>query len=71
MAAMRGPRVQVGSATWIADERKTAVDIAKSEADEFAFSARNDFDWLNEHMADVFNENDMSVSTLPRLFTLS
>lgn len=61
MAAMRGPRVQVGSATWIADERTTAVQFAQSEADEFAFSARNDFDWLNEHMADVFNENDMFV----------
>jgi hypothetical protein len=68
--AMRGPRVQVGSATWIAEERATAVDIAKSEADEFSFSARNDFDWLNEHMADVFNENDMFVFRPPALVDL-
>lgn len=59
MAAMRGKRVPVGSASWIADERASALSFAQSEVDEFAFSVHNDIDWLNEHMADVFNENEM------------
>lgn len=61
MAAMRGPRVQVGSADWITEERASALNVAQSEAEEFSFSVRNDLDWLNEHMADVFNENAMCV----------
>ncbi|ROT40713.1 hypothetical protein SODALDRAFT_291070 [Sodiomyces alkalinus F11] len=64
MAAMRGSRVPVGSATWIADERASALSFAQAEVQEFAFSARNDIDWLNEHMADVFNENQINVAEI-------
>jgi len=35
------------------------MNIAESEVEEFTFSVRNDFDWLNEHMAEVFGENQM------------
>ena len=65
MAAMRGSRLPVGSAAWIAEERDTARQIARSEVDEFAYSARNDFEWLNEHMAEIFNENEMYVVAEP------
>jgi hypothetical protein len=65
MAAMRGSRLAVGSAPWVAEERSSAQQIAQSEVEEFHFSARNDFEWLNEHMAEIFNENEMSVG-LPR-----
>lgn len=58
MAAMRGPRLQVGTAAWIAEERSSALQIADSEVEEFTYSARNEFDWLNEHMAGIFNENE-------------
>ena len=58
MAAMRGgPRVAVGSAAWIADERSTTLQMTKSEVEEFSFSARNELEWLNEHMAEIFSEN--------------
>lgn len=57
MAMRRGPRLQVGSAAWIAEERESALNIVHSEIDEFSFSARNEIDWLNEHMADMFSEN--------------
>ena len=55
MAAARS-RVQapVGSSKWIYDERKQADDIVQQEAEEFGFSARNDMEWLNEHMAEIF-----------------
>lgn len=59
MAAARGPRLQVGSAAWIAEERSSALQIAQTEVDEFSYSARNELDWLNEHMAGIFNENEM------------
>lgn len=59
MAAMRGSRLPIGSSAWITEERTSALQIAESEVEEFAFSARNDFDWLNEHMAEIFNENEM------------
>jgi hypothetical protein len=59
MAAMRGSRLPVGSTTWITEERASALRIAQSEVEEFSYSARNDFEWLNEHMAEIFNENEM------------
>jgi hypothetical protein len=37
------------------------LTIAQSEIDEFSFSARNEMDWLNEHMAEIFSENQMCV----------
>ncbi len=61
MAMRGGPRVAVGSAAWIAEERSSATNIAQSEVEEFSFSARNEMDWLNEHMAEIFSENQMFV----------
>ncbi|KAH7149959.1 hypothetical protein B0J13DRAFT_594450 [Dactylonectria estremocensis] len=62
MAAMRGPRLQVGSAAWVAEERASALQIADSEVEEFTYSARNELDWLNEHMAGIFNENETNIA---------
>lgn len=57
--AMRGPRLAVGSKPWIGEERNAAAQISHSEVEEFSFSARNDFEWLNEHMASIFDENEV------------
>jgi hypothetical protein len=54
-------RLQVGSAAWVAEERASALLIAETEVEEFTFSARNELDWLNEHMAEIFNENQLQV----------
>lgn len=62
MAAMRGARLQVGSAPWVAEERSSAMQIAQSEVEEFSYSARNELDWLNEHMAGIFDENEVYAS---------
>jgi hypothetical protein len=60
MAALRGAsRLQVGSTAWISEERASALQIAEAEAEEFTFSARNELDWLNEHMAEIFSENQL------------
>ncbi|KAK4159791.1 hypothetical protein QBC43DRAFT_381677 [Cladorrhinum sp. PSN259] len=64
MALRGGPRLQVGSAAWVAEERSSALEIATSEIEEFSFSARNELDWLNEHMAEIFSENQTNVAEL-------
>lgn len=53
----------MGSAPWIADERAAAYDIVKAEIEDFTAAARNEVDWLNEHMAEIFNENEMCVDS--------
>lgn len=58
------PRLQVGSAPWISEERASALQIAEAEAEEFTFSARNEVEWLNEHMAEIFSENNVYVNKL-------
>ncbi len=60
--ATRGPR-QVGAPSWITDERASALQITQSEIEEFTFSAKNDVDWLNEHMAEIFGENQMCAGS--------
>lgn len=50
---------QIGSTSWISDERSSALGIADSEAEEFAFSARNEVEWLNEHVAEIFSKNQL------------
>jgi hypothetical protein len=64
MATTRAnPRLQVGSASWISDERSSSFQVAETEAEEFTFSARNEVDWLNEHMAEIFSENQVYANT--------
>jgi len=43
------------------------MDMAESEVEEFSFAARNEMDWLNEHMAEIFSENQMcaSIAVIP------
>ncbi|KAI9171167.1 Inner centromere protein-related protein pic1 [Paramyrothecium foliicola] len=62
MAAFRGPRLQAGSAAWIAEERSAAFQIVQQEVEEFSYSARNELDWLNEHMAGIFDENAVNFA---------
>lgn len=66
MAMRRGPPMAVGSSAWIAEERNTALQMARTEIDEFSFAARNEMEWLNEHMAEIFSENQMCASP-PRI----
>lgn len=58
------PRLQVGSTSWITEERTAALQLVNAEAEEFSFSARNDVDWLNEHMAEIFSKNQVNVAEI-------
>ncbi|KAG9249245.1 hypothetical protein BJ878DRAFT_410768 [Calycina marina] len=65
MATMRGnARLPVGSAAWISEERAEAMQIAETEAEEFGFSARNEVEWINEHMAEIFNKDPVNVAEI-------
>lgn len=60
MASMRSrAQAPIGSARWVLDEREQAAQFIEQEAEEFAFSARNELEWLNEHMSEVFSANNL------------
>ena len=65
MAALRSKaQLPVGSMQWILDERDQAARFGDQEAEDFAFSARNEVDWLNEHMAEIFSNNQLYALSL-------
>lgn len=59
MATLRGKAPPVGSAQWVANERTQASQFIDQETEDFAFSVRNDLEWLNEHMADIFSKTQL------------
>ena len=62
MAAVRGKKqIQIGSAQWIRDERNQIGQFEEQEIEDFAFSTRNEVEWLNEHMAEIFSNGQLYV----------
>ena len=62
MAAIRSRgALPVGSMRWISDENGQVERLCEQEAEDFGFSARNELEWLNEHMADIFAKDQMYV----------
>lgn len=55
MAARQTPAV--GSVGWIAEERGVVKRVLHDDLEAMAYGVREDYDWLMEHMADVFNSN--------------
>lgn len=53
----------VGSLTWVTNERSTVLQLGNQDFEDFAFSARTDLEWLNEHMADIFERTQVYVWT--------
>ncbi|KAK4541978.1 hypothetical protein LTR36_007178 [Oleoguttula mirabilis] len=62
MATSKTTTAPVGSAQWIESEREHAGQLIDQEAEEFGYSARNEFEWLNEHMADIFSTNQVNFA---------
>ena len=52
-------KVAVGSAPWILSEQQQVNQLVDQEAEEFSYSVRNELEWLNEHMADIFSQNQL------------
>ena len=57
-------KLPVGSAQWIQDENDQVAQFCAQEAEDFAFSARNEVEWLNEHMAEIFNKSQVNVTDI-------
>ncbi|KAI7172758.1 hypothetical protein KC316_g12803, partial [Hortaea werneckii] len=62
MAATKAKMPAVGSAQWIQNERDNGSQLVDQEVEEFSFSVRNEFEWLNEHMADIFSKKQMNFA---------
>ena len=61
MAAAKTKAAPVGSAQWVQNERAQADAFIEEEVEEFGYSVRNEMDWLNEHMAEIFSKSAVSV----------
>lgn len=63
MAGAKAKTQPPGSAGWIQSEREQAGQFVEQEAEEFSFSVRNELEWLNEHMAEIFSKNQVYVAS--------
>jgi hypothetical protein len=73
MAAIRGKGAlpPVGSSDWIQQERRQLSQFHDQELEDFAFSLRNESDWLNEHMADIFSNTQLYGNALRIMIKLT
>jgi hypothetical protein len=44
----------VGSIAWVNNERTAIRKLEDQDEEDIAFAVRNDMEWLNEHMANIF-----------------
>lgn len=67
--AAAGARAQkpVGSAAWISTEKENFMQLVDQEMEEIEYPVRHEMDWLNEHMAEVFSNNQSWVAPVYRL----
>lgn len=70
MAAARAKAANVGSAQWVQKEREQAGEFVGQELEEFGYSVRNEMEWLNEHMAEIFSTDAMYANLTTRLMYL-
>ncbi|KAL8783825.1 MAG: hypothetical protein Q9213_004371 [Squamulea squamosa] len=52
----------IGSMPWLDQENQQVAQFSAQEADDFAFSVRNELEFLNEHMADIFSKNQVNIT---------
>ncbi|KAL2817584.1 hypothetical protein BJX63DRAFT_385482 [Aspergillus granulosus] len=52
----------VGSAAWISTEKENSMQLVDQEMEEIEFPVRYEMEWLNEHMAEVFSNNQFNFA---------
>ena len=64
--AAAGARNQkpVGSAAWVSTEKENVAQLVDQELEEVQYPVSHEMDWLNEHMAEIFNNNQLCVATV-------
>ncbi|KAJ4371545.1 hypothetical protein N0V83_004764 [Neocucurbitaria cava] len=55
--AARSKALAIGAPGWVLEERHQSNDLVAQELEDFGFSVRNELEWLNEHMSDIFANN--------------
>lgn len=61
--AARSKAPAIGSAGWVLEERHQSNALVAQELEDFGFSVRNELEWLNEHMSDIFANNGQYAAT--------
>ena len=51
----------VGSVAWISAEQENVLQMLKEEKEELVFPAQHEMEWLNEHMAEIFDKGHLYV----------
>jgi hypothetical protein len=59
MAGTRAKMQPPGSMPWLKNEREEANRFLAEEVEEFSFNVRNELDWLQEHMSDIFSNSNL------------
>ncbi|KAI4114293.1 MAG: hypothetical protein LQ345_004901 [Seirophora villosa] len=59
---LRNMAPSIGSMQWLDQENQQVAQFADQEAEDFAFSVRNELDFLNEHMAEIFSKNQVNIT---------
>lgn len=49
----------VGSVPWISAEKETISQLLDQEKEELIYPAQHEMEWLNEHMAEIFNKSQL------------
>ncbi|PYH92312.1 hypothetical protein BO71DRAFT_457670 [Aspergillus ellipticus CBS 707.79] len=62
--AAAGARAQkpVGSAAWISSEKENFMQLVDQEMEEVEYPVRHEMDWLNEHMSEIFSNNQLNIT---------
>lgn len=67
MRKMPSKLTPVGSMDWVVAERAAARQLEEQDIEDFAFMARTELEWLNEHMAEVFERDQLYATDLTPL----
>ncbi|KAG8628889.1 hypothetical protein KVT40_002754 [Elsinoe batatas] len=63
MAATKAhSQIAIGSSQWIEEQRSQVQQLVDTDIEEFGYSARNELEWLNEHMAEIFSKQQMNLT---------
>lgn len=59
MSRPRGKAATVGSEEWLTNEAKLMNELIFADMEDFAYEARRELEWINEHMAEVLDDRQM------------
>ncbi|KAF2674764.1 hypothetical protein BT63DRAFT_435817 [Microthyrium microscopicum] len=54
-------KLPTGSAPWIVNELRAAQSMTNDEVEDFSYNVRNEMEWLNEHMNEIFANERINV----------